>query len=75
MDCRHLGSLSVRWDYITHDGTCGTGWIACAECDTRLERVTVAGGKFRGHGRYIAAFQEQIAENGAFSDLRELEVD
>ncbi len=75
MSCRHLGTLTARWDYLTHDGTSGTGWIACLECDARLERVTVAGGKFRGQGRFVAAFQEQVEQNGAFADLRELEAD
>ncbi len=75
MSCRHQGTLTARWDYLAHDGTCGTGWIACAQCEARLERLTVAGGRFRGQGRFVAAFQEQVAQNGAFSDLRELETD
>ncbi len=75
MSCRHLGALTARWDYLTHDGTCGTGWVACKECDTPLERLSVAGGRIRPQGRFVAAFQEQISQNGAFSDLRELETD
>ncbi len=75
MSCGHQGTLTARWDYLTHDGTCGTGWVACVECDALLERLNIAGGKFRGQGRFVTAFQEQVAKNGAFSDLRELEID
>jgi len=40
-----------------------------------LERLTAAGGRFRGAGgRFFAAFQAQIRDE-EFSDLRELEVD
>ena len=73
-DCRHNGSLSVRWDYLSQDDTVGTGWIVCRECWARLERITAAGGRFRGSGRFVAAFQAQIRDE-EFSDLRELEVD
>ena len=75
MDCRHRGTLTARWDYISHDGTCGTGWVACLECDSRLERLSVAGGRFRAQGRFASAFVEQVEQNGAFADLRELEFD
>jgi hypothetical protein len=73
-DCRHTGPLAVRWDYLTQDDTCGTGWIVCRECWATLERITAAGGRFRGGGRFLAAFQSQISE-AAYSDLRELEED
>jgi len=49
--------------------------VACVECDALLERLSVAGGRFRNQGRFVAAFVEQVAQNGAFSDLRELETD
>jgi len=73
--CRHRGELGVRWDYLTQDETVGTGWIVCLGCESRVERITVAGGRFRGSGRFLAAFQEQISEQNAFAGLRELEVD
>ena len=75
MDCRHVGPLGARWDYLTHDDTSGTGWIVCRECNALLERVTVAGGRFRGAGRYVSAFQDQIANEAHAVDLRDLEVD
>ncbi len=76
MTCRHEGTLGARWDYLTHDGTSGTGWITCSECQTLLERVSAAGGRFRGQGgRYLATFRDQLVAGGAFSDLRELEID
>ena len=52
----------------------GTGWIVCRECGAMLERVSAAGGRFRGSGRFVSAFQTQISQ-GEYSDLRELEVD
>ncbi len=73
-DCRHTGPLAARWDYLTQDDTCGTGWIVCRECWATLERVTAAGGRFRGGGRFLASFQAQIADQ-PYADLRELEVD
>lgn len=75
MDCRHLADLAVRWDYLNEDDSVGTGWIVCRACTTLLERFSVAGGRFRGQGRYIAAFQEQITHEDTFAALRELEVD
>ena len=75
MDCRHLGDLNVRWDYLNEDDACGTGWIVCRECQSLLERFSVAGGRFRGQGRFLSAFQEQIEHEDMFAALRELEVD
>ncbi len=75
MDCRHDGLLAARWDYLTHDDTSGTGWIVCANCHALLQRITVAGGRFRSQGRFLVAFEEQIAERGELTGLRELEVD
>ncbi len=75
MDCRHLGDLAVRWDYLNEDDACGTGWIVCRECQALLERFSVAGGRFRGQGRFLSAFQEQIEHEDMFAALRELEVD
>jgi len=75
MDCRHVGPLAARWDYLTQDDTCGTGWIVCRECSALLERLTVAGGRFRGQGRYLSAFEEQISHAGDLIDLRDLEAD
>ncbi len=75
MDCRHTGSLAARWDYLTHEDTSGTGWIVCTGCNALLERLTVAGGRFRGQGRFLAVFEEQIALKGAAVDLRDLEID
>jgi hypothetical protein len=75
MDCRHLGDFAVRWDYLNEDESTGTGWIVCRECQALLERFSVAGGRFRGQGRYVNAFQEQIPRDDAFAALRDLEVD
>jgi hypothetical protein len=75
MDCRHQGEYAVRWDYLNEEEGSGTGWIVCRECQSLLERLSVAFGRFRGRGRYFDTFQEQIAESGKFSALRELEVD
>lgn len=74
LDCRHTGDLAARWDYLTQDDTCGTGWIVCKECWTTLERINAAGGRFRGSGRFFAAFVTQLA-TAEFSGLRDLEVD
>jgi len=74
-DCRHTGALAARWDYLSQDDTCGTGWIVCRECWAMLERLTAAGGRFRNTGgRFHAAFMAQIDASEAI-DLRELEVD
>jgi hypothetical protein len=74
-DCRHTGELAARWDYLSQDDTCGTGWIVCRECWAMLERVTAAGGRFRNNGgRFLQAFLTQIA-SAEYTDLRELEVD
>jgi len=75
MDCRHRGELAVRWDYLNEEEACGTGWIVCRECMSLLERFSVAGGRFRGQGRYLTAFQEQLSRDYTFAALRELEVD
>jgi hypothetical protein len=72
-DCRHTGPLAARWDYLSHDDSSGTGWIICRECWALLERITAAGGRFRGSGgRFMSAFQAQI-ESEQYSGLRELE--
>jgi hypothetical protein len=68
MKCHHDNGLAARWDHLLEDETCGTGWIICRDCGSRLERVTVAGGRFRGHGRYLAAFQEQFTPESPFPD-------
>lgn len=75
MDCRHLGDLAVRWDYLNEDDACGTGWIVCRECETLLDRFSLDGGRFRGAGRFLSAFQEQLSSEDTFAALRELEVD
>jgi len=77
MDCRHLGNFAVRWDYLNETDAIGTGWLVCQECAGLVERFSVAGGRFRsrGNGRYMSAFQEQIARQDTFAALRELEVD
>jgi hypothetical protein len=75
MDCRHLGNFAVRWDYLNEADAIGTGWLVCQECAGLVERFSVAGGRFRGHGRYLSAFREQIARQDTFTALRELEVD
>ena len=67
-DCRHTGALAARWDYLSQDDTCGTGWIICRECWAMLERVSAAG------GRFLSAFMAQIAVDD-YTDLRELEID
>ena len=74
-DCRHTGELAARWDYLSQDDTCGTGWIVCRECWSMLERVTAAGGRFRNTGgRFLGAFLAQI-DGASYADLKELEVD
>ena len=75
MHCRHLGELAVRWDYLNEEEATGTGWIVCRECMGLLERFSVAGGRFRGQGRYLTSFQEQLSRDYTFAALRELEVD
>lgn len=75
MDCRHLGDLALRWDYLNEDDACGTGWIVCRECERLLDRFSLAGGRFRGTGRFLSAFQAQLSSNDTFAALRELEVD
>lgn len=75
MDCLHDASLAARWDYLSQDETCGAGWIVCRNCQARLQRVTIAGGKFRGQGRFLDAFQEQISIESPFAALHELEID
>ncbi len=75
MDCSHNQGLAARWDYLSQDETCGTGWIVCRNCEARLQRVTIAGGKFRGQGRVLEDFREQITKASAFSALHELEID
>ena len=75
MKCRHDNSLAARWDHLFEDETCGTGWIVCRDCGGLLQRITVAGGRFRGQGRFLAVFQDQIAREAPFSALPELEAD
>jgi hypothetical protein len=75
MACRHVGGLGARWDYLSHDETSATGWIVCRTCGALLERISISGGRFRGRGRFLLAFKEQLYEESAFSDLSELEVD
>lgn len=73
--CRHEEGLAARWDRLSQDETCGSGWIVCRSCRALLQRLTVAGGRFRGQGRYLSAFKEQISRDSPFSGLVELEVD
>jgi hypothetical protein len=74
-DCRHTGDLAARWDYLSQDDTCGTGWIVCRECLSMLERLTASGGRFHNTGgRFLGAFLAQI-EGASYADLKELEVD
>ena len=68
-------TFAVRWDYLNEDESTGTGWIVCRECQALLERFSVAGGRFRGQGRYVNTFQEQIPRDDTFAALRDLEVD
>jgi hypothetical protein len=75
MGCRHDQGLAARWDHLWQDESSATGWIVCRSCGALLQRVTVAGGKFRGQGRYLEQFQEQIARESPFAQLQELEVD
>jgi hypothetical protein len=75
MKCRHDSGLAARWDHLFEDETCGTGWIVCRGCGGLLQRLTVAGGRFRGQGRFLAAFQDQIARDAPFAGLLELEAD
>lgn len=75
MACRHLSDLAVRWDYLNEEDACGTGWIICRECLAPLDRFGLDGGRFRGQGRYLTAFLEQINQDDVFAALRELEVD
>jgi hypothetical protein len=75
MDCRHRGQYAVRWDYLNEDEASGTGWIICRECQSLLDRFSVAGGRFRGKGRHLAAFQDQIPNEDTFAALRDFEID
>lgn len=75
MDCRHMGDFAVRWDYLNEDDATGTGWIVCRACQALLDRFSVAGGRFRGNGRHLSAFQDQIPDGDTFTALRDLEVD
>ncbi len=75
MDCRHKEGLAARWDYLSQDETSGTGWIVCRSCSALLQRITIAGGKFRGQGRFLESFQQQISKESPFSALHELEID
>jgi hypothetical protein len=75
MDCRHRGEFAVRWDYLNEDEASGTGWIVCRECQALLDRFSVASGRFRGTGRHLAAFQEQIPNENTFAALRDFEID
>jgi predicted nucleic acid-binding Zn ribbon protein len=75
MACRHDEGLGARWDYLSHDETSATGWIVCRSCGALLERLSVAGGSFRGQGRYVSAFREQLSEESALLTLSEMEAD
>ena len=74
MHCRHAKGLAARWDYLSQDLTCATGWIICSSCKTQLQRVTIAGGTFRGQGPYLDVFREQVSREAAVS-LTDLEID
>lgn len=65
MSCPHDHGLVARWDYLSSDGSCGTGWIVCESCDRLLQRITLAAGKIRGQGRFLSAFREQVSRLGA----------
>ena len=75
MNCGHNQGLAARWDYLSQDETCGTGWIICRNCRALLQRITIAGGKFRGQGRFLEPLQEQISKESPSSALFELEAD
>jgi hypothetical protein len=75
MDCRHQGQFAVRWDYLNEADGVGTGWLVCRDCEGLVQRFSVAGGRFRGNGRYLTAFQQQIEREDTFAALRELEID
>jgi predicted nucleic acid-binding Zn ribbon protein len=75
MSCRHDQGLAARWDHLSEDEASGSGWIVCRSCGALLQRLTIAGGKFRGRGQFLAAFREQISQESPFSALPELEVD
>jgi predicted nucleic acid-binding Zn ribbon protein len=75
MACLHDERLAARWDYLSDDETSATGWIVCESCGALLERLSIAGGRFRGQGRYAVPFREQVSRESAFSRLGELEAD
>lgn len=75
MGCMHDGDLAARWDYLARDKSSAAGWIMCWHCGTLLQRLTYAGGRFRGQGRYMTDFLDQICEGNAVKGLEELTLD
>ena len=73
MGCAHDGKLAARWDYMTRDKSAATGWIVCAYCGALLDRLGYAGGRFRGQGRYIGPFLEQVDNEGPAFALESLQ--
>ena len=74
MDCIHDGDLGARWDWVSRDKSSASGWITCAICGELLQRLSYAGGRFRGQGWYLEPFLEQAATGARVAGLEELEV-
>lgn len=75
MACLHDERLAARWDYLSDDETSATGWVVCGSCGALLERLSIAGGKIRGQGRYVLAFREQLSKESGLLTLSEMEAD
>ena len=75
MTCLHEGDLGARWDWVARDKTSASGWITCDRCGELLQRLSYAGGRFRGQGWYLGPFLEQTATGARVAGLEELETE
>ena len=75
MSCIHDCDLGARWDWVSRDKASASGWITCARCGELLQRLSYAGGRFRGRGWYLSPFLEQTATGTRVPGLEELEVE
>jgi hypothetical protein len=74
MGCIHDGDLAARWDWVSRDKSSASGWIACARCGEMLQRLSYAGGRFRGQGWYLGPFLQQAEAGARVAGLEDLEV-
>ena len=75
MDCVHDGDFGARWDWVSRDKASASGWVTCARCGELLQRLSYAGGRFRGRGWYLSPFLEQTATGARVAGLEELETE